>query len=586
MSDESKIWAHIIPITYEQLPEPPRFLEICRQVVRLVSTNPTLKRHGVRTVLGDELTQYSPYLVKGVIPPRERRYNSMHGWLSVAIPIRWALADLYTEEPVEPGSPTKFPGIPEDHILIGIVPLSVEVTPTVWATESHFGSNASLWGSHLKIVHFIYHVRLLAEEGQIQSEEFKEIDAPDIANTLICHIAEDYLGISDVQMEEIRIQFGYTLDSVPETDDTFERLRVLYYGSNMCSASILKRSVLLFDDIHFHDRPSLLLGNTGIVGADSPMRQWAYSLAKEGVAILVHKPDSNLVSVISDSISVELEDPRFSKVFHRAFVSDPDFQNLFVQKDATYGGGVTGQEVCSRLIELPLGGRSHSLEEQLSYSGGLFDPSDVTSLEATFRHFLIQTSVNLSLCCASCHECDLIPFTEHPALDELLALRYLRAIESGGQNQEATVEGSLVHLGFRLLEEMIPRQVIDETPFEALIQYRQEMSAEFREFRSYLVSLQTELESNPGQAGFTDEIEDLIKVKVLPKADEARKSAQAAWEKIFGKITEGVLNDVGVLTVSYMTGLTFEQILLLGTGLAACQVLTGFMTSRGTLRRL
>jgi hypothetical protein len=51
----------------------------------------------------------------------------------------------------------------------------------------------------------------------------------------------------------------------------------------------LKKAILLFDELHFMDRPSFSFGRGqgGLVGAPSPLRQFEASFREEGIPLYV-----------------------------------------------------------------------------------------------------------------------------------------------------------------------------------------------------------------------------------------------------------------------------------------------------------
>ena len=67
-----------------------------------------------------------------------------------------------------------------------------------------------------------------------------------------------------------------------------EKVRVFYYPEMVTDAATLKKSILLFDEIHFMDRPSFMFGDFGTIGTDSPMRSYEKAFRDEGVELYVH----------------------------------------------------------------------------------------------------------------------------------------------------------------------------------------------------------------------------------------------------------------------------------------------------------
>jgi hypothetical protein len=69
-----------------------------------------------------------------------------------------------------------------------------------------------------------------------------------------------------------------------------ERINVFYYPEMFAAFATLKKAILLFDEIHFMDRPSFTFGggHYGLIGAPSPLRQFEDSFRENGVPLFVH----------------------------------------------------------------------------------------------------------------------------------------------------------------------------------------------------------------------------------------------------------------------------------------------------------
>ena len=264
------------------------------------------------------MIQYSSYLIDDIIPPPKLRYNVMDGWLTVGGKIRWRLEWLKSSKPVQEGIDLCYPNLDKDDMILAVVPLAIKTDPATWAQESHFGHAGEYRGSPLKVLNIPYHVTLVNADGEILEHFFKEHKAETIAYDIIEDIAEEHMGIPDVQMETIKIKFGYQTQKVE--NELFDRLRVLFYGDDICSPLLLKQAILLFDDIHFHDRPGLVMEDWGTIGSDSRIRPFLYSFARDGIPIIVHKDmKARMNNVFIDSVANEIEDPRFSDIFFEGF---------------------------------------------------------------------------------------------------------------------------------------------------------------------------------------------------------------------------------------------------------------------------
>lgn len=67
------------------------------------------------------------------------------------------------------------------------------------------------------------------------------------------------------------------------------KISAFYYPDMYSSETTLKKAILLFDEIHFMDRPSFGIKNYGSIGASSPIRQLEKSFRDAGVPLYVHE---------------------------------------------------------------------------------------------------------------------------------------------------------------------------------------------------------------------------------------------------------------------------------------------------------
>ena len=501
----------------------------------------------------------------------------MDGWLTVGGKIRWRLDWLKTSKLVQDGSELKYPKIDKGDLLLAVVPLSIQTSPEIWNQEKHFGQSGEYHGSPLKVLSFPYHVSLTNAQGEIVDKFFKDYNTEQIAYQIVEAIADAHMGISDVQMQTIKIMFGYETKDKEKENELFNRLRVFFYGNDICSPNLLKQAILLFDDIHFHDRPSFKVGALGTIGKGSRIRPYLYSFARDGVPVIVHKGIKSWPETIyNDSVANEIEDPRFSKIFFEGFKSDENFRNLFIQPNANYVKG-KGYEISDVIIKMDLGNKPYDLNHYKNLTVEPFNPIDPKSLEETFAHFLIQASMKLNICCVISHENDLIPFTEYPTLERLMALRHKRIIEKG-EPPERQENAKLSYLSQKIFQQIIPTDLIEKASFEQIIDFRKETRDKYINFRKYLMKLNTNIESETWNDDFEKEINNILINEVIPAVDQFQNECKRIWEKMFGSIAKkligtGSIAGLSSFLISFFTGFSWIDLFVKGCGLAAPIVL-------------
>ncbi len=563
----------IIPIVYDGLPEPDRYFELCRNIAKSMDEYELFRRCGVRTLFDESLTQFSRYLIEDVIPPKQTRYNATDGWLSVDSPIRWRLEQFTTTEPVAKGDSLRYPGFDKDDILLAIIPASVQTTPEIWVQECHFQTNGAFFGSPLKTLLVVYHARLVNERGDEVESLFKELNPDNLVGGIITDIAREHLGIRDPQMALIGIKFGYGVAGNPQDDKLKQKLRVLFYGSDICSPLAIKRAMLLFDDLHFHDRPGYFFGDWGGIGSASRVRRYAYGFASEGVPVLVHDPAPSLYygNMLEQSVAADLEDPRFSSLFFEG-IRDQDFRNLFIHDESDYVEG-KGREISDAMMKLDLGGKPYDLAKYKKCTVKPFDPKSVVSLEQTFVQLLAGASVHVSLGCLLAHQYSLIPFTEHPTFERLVALRTQRIADREAA-KEPGWSARLSFVSFKLFQSVVPDHLLGAASFKDVISYRHAASDSYNNFRAYLLKIDSRLESEAWNPSLKDELDRLIAQEVIPEALRFQAECKRIWEKMFGEIVKAAVKRASQvasagLALSCFTGLSWFDLFVKGCAVAA-----------------
>jgi hypothetical protein len=110
-------------------------------------------------------------------------------------------------------------------------------------------------------------------------------------------------------------------------------INVLYYPDFYLDQTTLMTAILLFDELHFMDRPALTFGGRdsafGTMGADSPLRQFEESFRKEGVPLFVQPAPTGPVSgEWYEQITEDVNDFEFLRRFQSGLRTSPTFRDL------------------------------------------------------------------------------------------------------------------------------------------------------------------------------------------------------------------------------------------------------------------
>src|SRR6266849_8363074 len=96
----------------------------------------------------------------------------------------------------------------------------------------------------------------------------------------------------------------------------------------VADTATLKRAILLFDELHFIDRPSFFFGNTGMIATASPLRAYEKSFRENGVPLYVHTPhDGPVQGDFLEQVNSDVNDVEFLKRFQMGLKKSRVFRN-------------------------------------------------------------------------------------------------------------------------------------------------------------------------------------------------------------------------------------------------------------------
>ena len=113
-----------------------------------------------------------------------------------------------------------------------------------------------------------------------------------------------------------------------------DKIRALYYPDFWVPAATLKKAILIFDEIHFMDRPSFMFGggrdgSVGMVGAASPIRPYEQSFSDNGVPLYVQlAPGGPAPDELLEKVEADLSDLNFMTRFQEGLRTSQHFRDL------------------------------------------------------------------------------------------------------------------------------------------------------------------------------------------------------------------------------------------------------------------
>lgn len=240
-------------------------------------------------------------------------------------------------------------------------------------------------------------------------------------------------------------------------------MKLLYSGGEFCDQLTLKRLLVIAEEIHFMDRPSVTFKNWGTVGHDSYARRIDWSGSP--VLIDVFRPPSGPAQgLYAPYIEADINNPHFAQIVLEGFRTSDDFAKKFIQFGANYGSG-TGEEIVRSIRqdnEL-LSGPFH-----LEMDGpNLFDVSTPERRKQTFKTILIEASIKVTSAIVLAEETNSIPVSQDPFIARLIGLRVSDSAYVGGTSKISP------YIGIDIAKSVIPDEALKNLKITQILEYRE-----------------------------------------------------------------------------------------------------------------
>jgi hypothetical protein len=318
-----------------------------------------------------------------------------------------------------------------------------------------------------------------------------------------------------------------------------EKLRALYYPECGVDQATLIKCILLFDEIHFMDRPSFTFGGKfGMVGMASPLRQYEKSFRKEGVPLYVHQAPGGIVGgELLNAVEADLSDPNFMTRFHEGLRGSPHFRNLHIPP-GDYGKGETHETIFHKVAAIDLQHSPSPLE--------IFNNPDVSHFEYATPEGCLKTlaagaafcSVKMNFALEVGVRQGFWPLADASPYADLLSAKYSRAIASaalGGTQIPAT------DLSLAILDELVPAETLSKISVIDAVKYRNESESARDAFLEHVSALHAKLGKVSEDGDYAAEINRIIRTEVRPAAKDFRNKLTTIRERLFGKVAAGAV---------------------------------------------
>lgn len=352
-----------------------------------------------------------------------------------------------------------------------------------------------------------------------------------------------------------------------------EKISVLYYPEFWVDYTTLVKSILLFDELHFMDRPSMMFGagpgQFGTIGAASPLRQVEASFREQGVPFFVHEaPMGPVYGEWYEQIKADVNDQAFLKRFQDGLKTSPTFRTHQIAP-GNYGEYGNQDDVAKRLMAV-----------DLSQDTKDFDNPMVLFEDANVKHFYLSDPAGCAknliadavICSAKLNfalqvgsKDGFSPLADAKPYGDLLGVKYARAI---GKLEPSKNRIHVTDLSFAIFDELVPSEKLRKLDLKEVIQHRKASENARAEFLEHLSVIQAKQASVGLDGDYAGAIEKIIATEIKPAARTFRNKLQAINESLFGAVAKGVIGaTAGSSALTVFGDLSWEKIIgLAGAG--------------------
>jgi hypothetical protein len=337
----------------------------------------------------------------------------------------------------------------------------------------------------------------------------------------------------------------------------WDKICVFYYPEFTAELPTIKKAILLFDEIHFIDRPSFMFHNFGTVGCASPVRQFDKVFRENGVELYVHSvPDGPVHGELLEEITADVNDPEFLRRFQDGLRKSELFRAIQISP-GNYGEAGDHTAVVAKLLSVDL---ERDLPAGITPMDWLMDrtaekPFDFSSALGTARTLVMKsafcsTKLNVALSLAKTK--GMTPFADATPYGELLGVKYKRAMRMASQQEGWNVE--LTDLTFAVVDELVPAERLAKLAISDVIRYRKEAAGEREAFLERLAVLHSKQAGVTNQEDYQTAIRSIVLSGIVPAAREYKNRLAKIYDDLFGSLAQSTFQYVGGSAVLELFG--------------------------------
>ena len=318
-----------------------------------------------------------------------------------------------------------------------------------------------------------------------------------------------------------------------------ETVRAFYYPRSACQAVTLKKAILLFDEIHFADRPSFTFhfaGGFGMIGSASPLRAYEQSFRDEDVPLFVHgAPGGPLHGEFLQKVVADIADQGFLQAYQQGLRETDIFCETQIAR-GNYGSGETHETLARKLAALDIKRINDPIALLEDATIKTFDLTSDDGVRKNFLHHAMECSAVMNFALDVGAKEGITPLADALPFGNLLGAKYRRAIG----RLDPTENVRMGELSFAIFDEVVPAHVIESLSFKQVVSYRKSSEREREAFLEHLLHLESKLRGIPISEDYPKAVSRFVTEEVTPAARQYRNNMQKICEKLFGSVVKSM----------------------------------------------
>jgi hypothetical protein len=341
-----------------------------------------------------------------------------------------------------------------------------------------------------------------------------------------------------------------------------DKISVFYYPDFYTEFPTVKKSILLFDEIHFSDRPSFMFTmpgkegdyrsprpQFGTIGAQSPLRQYEQSFRENGVELYVHSPiDRPVEGKFLDYVRADINDLEFLYRFQDGLRKSERFRSIHITP-GNYGEVGDHSAVLTKYLEIDL---ERDLPKGVNPMDLLMDPVgskpyDFSTPESGLRTLLMAAafcSVKINFALEIAKNDGFTPLADAAPYGHLIGTKYRRAINTLSQ-ESGLGKIEITDLMFAVFDELVSAERLSKLTLGDIIRYRKESEKAREEFLEQLAVLHAKQAGIGPNGDYEETIKKLVLTEIVPAASTFKKKLETIYDNIFGSLMTSAVTYLG-----------------------------------------